>query len=91
MSVESAVSLITGAGGAMGVMVIFLVLILSGKLHTDTDYQRVEKALEYEQQARAETAKALAAAAERANSAIRASELIADAFASSPRRRGNVP
>lgn len=71
----------------MTVMVIFLTLILSGRLHTDAEFRRTEAALDKEKEAHDETRRALTAASERADAAIRASEVIADAFTYANRRK----
>lgn len=80
MDAGSLVSLITGGAGAVAVLAVFLGLILSDKLHTSGEFRRMEQALQLEKEAHAETTRALAAAAERADAAVRASQLIADAF-----------
>lgn len=64
----------------MGVLGIWLTLMVSGKLHSDDEFQRESAALEREKIAHDETRRALAAASERADAAVRASSLIADAF-----------
>jgi hypothetical protein len=90
VSVEQLIGIITGSTGVVGVLAIFITLILSGKLHTEGEFDRVAKALELEKEAHAETTRALAAASERADAAVRASELIAEAFSASSTRRKNV-
>ena len=80
MSVESLTSLLTGGVSAMAVMAIFLALILSGKLHTDSEFGREAAALDREKLAHDETRRALAEASARADAAVRAAELMADAF-----------
>jgi hypothetical protein len=90
VSVESLTSLLTGGISAMAVMAIFLTLILSGKLHTSGEFDRTEGALTAEKQAHAETRKALTEAAARGDAAVRASELIADAFSSAGRKAGTA-
>lgn len=87
MSVESIASLIGGGTGATAVLVIFLTLLLAGKLHTDDEFSRMSDALDKEKEAHEETRRALALAGERADAAVKASELIADAFSASSRRR----
>jgi membrane protein involved in colicin uptake len=86
VNVDSLTSLLTGGISAMAVMAIFLTLILTGNLHTSAEFDRVDGALEQEKQAHAETRKALAEAAQRADAAVRASELIANAMTSAPGR-----
>jgi hypothetical protein len=75
-------------------MAVFLTLILSGKLHTDGEFSDKASALQKETDAHAETRRALEVAMERADSAVRATTLIADALTSAqarpPRRRGGL-
>lgn len=80
MDAGSVVSLISGGAGAIAVLTLFLTLILADKLHTDGEFHRMEQALQLEKQAHSETTRALIAAGERADAAVRASQLIADAF-----------
>ena len=80
MDAGSVVSLISGGAGAIAILTLFLTLILSDKLHTDGEFRRMEQALQLEKEARAEATRALTAASERADAAVRASQLIADAF-----------
>lgn len=88
MSAESIVSLITGGASGLGVLVIVFALVLGDKLHTDSEFRRVLDANEKKDQTIAELTKAVDAASARADAAVRASELIADAFsAPKPRRR----
>lgn len=87
MSPEQIVGLITGSTGVVGCLVIFITLIMTGKLHTDGEFTRVEEALRLEKEAHADTTAALVAASERADAAVRASELIAEAFSSASQRR----
>lgn len=91
MSAESVASLLTGGVSAMAVMGIFLTLILSGNLHTAAEFDRQSAALDAERLAHAETRKALAEAAARADAAVRASELIASAMTAPVRRPDAVP
>lgn len=79
MSVDNLTTLLTGGVSAMTVMVVFLTLILTGKIHTGAEFQREADALDREKQAHAETRRALAEAAARGDAAVRASELIAAA------------
>lgn len=85
MSIESLTGLITGGIGAVAVMAIFLALILSGRLHTDDEFQREVKAREKEQEAHSETRKALVEASGRADAAVRAAEMVAEAFSTGKR------
>ena len=80
MSVESLTSLLTGGISAVAVLGIFLALILADKLHTDAEFKREMEALDREKMAHAETRKALAEAAARADAAVRATEIIARAL-----------
>jgi Tfp pilus assembly protein PilN len=80
LSVESLTSILTGGVSAMAVMGIFLTLILTGKLHTDGEFQREAAALDREKQGHDQTRQALAEAAARADTAVRAAQMIADAF-----------
>jgi hypothetical protein len=91
VSVDSLTSLLTGGVSAMAVMAIFLTLILAGRLHTDSEFQREVNALDREKTAHEETRRALAEAATRAEAAVRASELIADAFSRSATRKPGRP
>lgn len=92
MDAGSLTSLITGGIGALGVLGIFLALILSDKLHTDGEFRRMAAANARKDETIAELTRAVDAAAERAGAAVRASELIADAFAAPTRRsRGRTP
>lgn len=92
MSAEQVISLITGGVGSLGVVGIFLFLIISDKLHTDGEFQRLQNLLDKAENAHAETRRALAAAIERGDAAVRASEVIANAFASAGQGRGtSVP
>jgi hypothetical protein len=92
VSVESLTSLLTGGVSAMAVMAIFLTLILTGKLHTDGEFDREATALDREKAAHEETRKALAEASARADAAVRASEMIAGAFAAARAGEGgHVP
>jgi hypothetical protein len=88
VTVENLQSIITGGTGAIVVMVVWLTMILSDKLHTDGEFSRVAEALQLEKTAHTETRKALEAAADRADAAVRSSELIADAFTAAAERRG---
>ena len=61
-------------------VLFFLTLLLAGKLHTDDEFSRMSDALDKEKEAHEETRRALSLAGERADAAVKASELIADAF-----------
>jgi len=90
VDVNSLLSLVTGGAGAVTVLVIFLTLILSDKLHTDGEFQRLVEADVRKDETIEELTKALEAASERGDAAVRASELIASAFTSG-RRRSRAP
>ena len=87
MSVESLASLIGGGTGALAVMAIFLTLILSGKLHTDGEFDRLNQALKDEKEAHKETIRALTAANDRAGAAVQAASLIGESLAGRQRAR----
>jgi len=87
MSAESLLSLITGGAGALSIMGIWMTLMIMGKLHTDGEVTLLVDALNREKAAHDETKRALAAASDRADAAVRASELVSDAFASASQRR----
>jgi hypothetical protein len=96
VSAESLLQLLTGGAGAVAVLGIFLGLIVAGKLHTDEEMKRADQlaelrseALKTEQAAHAETRRALADAAARADAAVRASEMIADAFSAASTGSGH--
>ncbi len=93
MDAGSLLSLITGGAGAVTILVVFLGLILSDKLHTDGEFQRLKEAAGKKDETIAELSKALDAASARGDAAVRASELIASAFSSTPalNRRSRVP
>ena len=62
--------------------------MLADKMHTDAEFARLAAALDREKAAHDETRKALAEASARADAAVHASELIADAFTEARSRRG---
>jgi len=80
VSVESLVSLISGGSGALTVVVIWLTLILSGKMHTDTEFDREVARGDKLEEALKEKDRALEAAIARADTAVHASSLIAEAL-----------
>ena len=98
MNVESLTGLISGSIGAITVLGIVLTLILSGKLHTDSEMRRADetiermtRALDKSEEALAETRRALTEASARADAAIRSSEVIAGALrAAGGRRSGHA-
>lgn len=67
----------------MAVMAIFLTLILTGKLHTDKEFDREASALDREKTAHEETRRALSEASARADAAVRATEIVAGALSHS--------
>jgi hypothetical protein len=87
MSLDAITSLITGSIGGAAVLGIWLLLLLTGKMHTDAEFQReVQRGDRYEE-ALAESRKAVTAADERADASVRAAELIAEALTpANPRR-----
>lgn len=87
MSVESLAGLLEGGVGAIAVMGIVLSLMLTGKLHTDAEFDRLEAALDREKSAHDETRRALTIASERADAAVQASQLVASAFTEAQTRR----
>lgn len=93
MSAEGWVSLLTGGVGAVTVLATWLMCLLTGKLHTDDEFGRevarrelAEKRAETLERALGESRQALAEASGRADAAVRASELIADALADAKSR-----
>ena len=97
MNIDSIASLITGSIGAIGVLSIFLTLILAGKLHTpgemrraDETINRLTSALDKNEEALAETRRALAEASARADTSVRSSEVIASAFLAGQARRRDL-
>lgn len=79
---------ISGAFGGIIVLVYFVSMLLADKLHTDAEFKREAKALERERDAHAETKRALEAAIARADTAVRASELVAQALTAADQRGG---
>lgn len=87
MSFESLVGLISGSGGALGVILVWLTLILAGKEHTNSEFERERERGDKLEEANEELQRALTAANARAEAAVRATEVIADAFRSRGSRR----
>lgn len=81
------VSLLTGGVGAVATLVFFLSLILRGNLHTDGEFDRECAAHSRTQKALDDMTKAKEVADERADAAVRASSLVAEAFTSASQRR----
>lgn len=91
---SSILNLITGAAGGLVVLALVAWAFYAGKLHSDSEFQReverrseVERRADLLEQTVKEKDKALDAAGGRADAAVRASELIADAFTEARRRR----
>jgi acyl-ACP thioesterase len=87
VSAETWVSLITGGVGAVTVLAVWLTTILAGKEHTDGEFKRevargdrLEKALE-------DMTKAKGVSDERADTAVRATALVAEAFTKAAAQR----
>lgn len=85
--VVSVETLLTGGVGAITVLVFFLALILNGKLHTDGEFDREVARGDRLEKALADMTKAKEVSDERADAAVRASSLIAEAFSSARDRR----
>lgn len=85
---SSLLNLITGTAGALVVLALVAWAFYTGKLHSDKEFQREVRRGDTLQAAAAEKDKAITEAAARADAAVRASELIADAFTEARRRRG---
>lgn len=81
------VPLITGSGVAG----VFCVLFVTGIIHSDRELRRETARCATLEAALKEKDAALAEANARADAAVRASELIADAFTEARRRRGTAP
>lgn len=90
---SSLLGLVTGSAGALVVLALVAFAFYSGKLHSDSEFQREvtreAKRADTLEAAMAEKDKALAEANARADAAVRASELIADAFTEARRRRSS--
>ena len=84
----SLIPLITGGGGALVVLMLVAYAFYLGKIHSDPEFQREVARGDRLEAALREKDKALEAASDRADAAVRASELIADAFTEARRRRG---
>lgn len=81
------IPLVTGAGGALVVLVIGMVMFMMGRIHSDPEFrqvstrlERVETALDAEREAHRLTREALELANARADSAVRSADLIARAI-----------
>lgn len=90
MSADSIINLISGGTGALGAVVIFLALILASKLHTDQEFQREVNRGDKLEANIAEKDRTIVAMSERADAAVKASEVIANAFAAADSRRTRV-
>lgn len=84
---SSLLGLIQGSLGALVILALIAFAFYAGKLHSDSEYQREVKRGDTLEAANAEKDKAIQEAAARADAAVRASELIADAFTEARRRR----
>lgn len=82
MNFDSLAALIQGSLGALGVMSIFFTLFLAGRIHTDSEFKRLERRCDRLEETISDKDKTIAAANERADVAVKASALVADAFAS---------
>lgn len=82
-------SFATGSIGAIAVLGIFLSLIVTGNLHTNDSVRMYKQTIADLKETIKEKDKAIAAAGERADAAVKASELIANAMARAPERRGS--
>jgi hypothetical protein len=85
---------ITGGTGAVVVLALVAWAFYAGKVHSDPEFKREVERREAEErrsalleQALKEKDSALTAANDRADAAVRASELIADAFSQARQRR----
>lgn len=78
---------VTGSAGALVVLAFVAWGFYTGKLHSDREFGREVKRADTLEQALKEGAQALADATKRADAAVRASELIADAFSEARSRR----
>lgn len=87
VSAEGYVSLLTGGVGAVTTLVVFLTLIITGKLHTDGEFDREVARGARLEQALADMTRAKEVSDERADTAVRASSLIVEAFTSAAKRR----
>lgn len=85
---SSVLALIQGGAGALVVLALVAYSFYAGKLHSDREFQREVKRGDTLEAASTEKDKAIQEAAARADAAVRASELIADAFTEARRRRG---
>lgn len=89
MSAEGWASLLTGGVGAVTTLTVFLILIITGKLHTDGEFDREVKRGDQLTEALATMTRAKDAADERAGAAISASALIAEAFTKAAEHRAH--
>jgi len=97
MTAEQIVSLATGGAGALLIVIIWITLLLNGKLHTDEEFKRevargdeLVKRLDLRNQSIEELQKALITANARADSAVRSTEMMADALAAAGQRRSRA-
>lgn len=80
MSVESLTGLISGGIGAVAVLGIWLALMVSGKLHSDDEFQREIKRGDLAEAARLEMQRAYQEANARAETAVHALEILSEAI-----------
>ena len=85
---SSYLALIQGGAGAIVVLALVAYFFFTGKLHSDSEFKREIAHRELLEATIAEKNEALKTAGDRADAAVRASELIADAFTEARRRRG---
>ncbi len=87
VSAETLVSFLTGGVGAITTLTVFLMLILSGKLHTDGEFDREVMRGDKLETALADMTRAKEVSDGRADTAVHASSLIVEAFTAAARRR----
>lgn len=94
MSADQIIGLVTGVGGALGFAAVFLILFVTGNIHSDAEFKREVARADLEREradrlesAVAERSRALAEANARAEAAVRATEMMANALEPPARRR----
>jgi hypothetical protein len=78
--VTSLLPYITGSGGALAVLAIVAYLFFAGKIHSESEFQRVTEAWQQEKESHDRTRHALELANTRADVGMRPAELIAAAL-----------